>query len=103
MIRYDAVIGPFFMIENPAKTECRLALLNTNTHLTSGVKYGADFLIYLGDPKIVHSSFTLNTDRPISFKLLAGLVRVSSSTKKDTVLYTQDKTAPFLKFSRFFL
>ncbi|KAI5189050.1 hypothetical protein NECID01_0405 [Nematocida sp. AWRm77] len=70
---------------------------------TTGIKYGADFLVYLGCPKEVHSSFTVNTDPSVSFKHLSALVRVSSSTKKETVLCTQDTSVPFVVFTRFFL
>jgi len=76
---------------------------NTEVHVRTGVKYGSDFLVYLGMPSAVHSSFTLTADAELSYKVLSALVRVSSTAKKDAVLYTDTHIARFVRCSRFFL
>lgn len=78
-------------------------LMAEGIHLVPGIKYGADFLAYLNAPTQTHSSFTVNISKEITFRALSGLVRVSSSTRKDAVLYTGDKEVPFAAFSRFSL
>lgn len=79
-------------------------LLKEGAFLTSGVKYGTDFLVYLGEPGSVHSSFTASADETVPFKVLSGLIRVSSSTKKDFVLFSSLKEPHlFTRFRRFFL
>jgi len=85
------------------KERCRKDLESAGARVSSGVKYGSDFLVYLGDPDAVHSSFTVNTDRIVTFKSLSALVRVSATTKKDAVVYIDSSSTPFLKFSRFLL
>lgn len=78
-----------------------LTKLLPNASIRDGIKYGADFLVYLDSPDTVHSSFALSLDYPVSFKMLVALVRVSSSTKKDTVVYTGTPKSPFIQISRF--
>lgn len=92
------------MNEEKRKAELAECFRKDEISLTSGVKYGTDFLVYLGEPGSVHSSFTATSDESISFKTVSALVRVSSSTKKDFVLFTPgEKNSVFTRFKRFFL
>ncbi|EIJ88846.1 hypothetical protein NEPAR06_2245 [Nematocida parisii] len=75
----------------------------SNVYLTSGIKYGTDFLVYLGPPKNFHSSFILNSTAGLDFKTIVALTRISSSTKKDFVTVLYDKTLVFVRFNRFFV
>lgn len=55
--------------------------------LTSGLKYGADYLVYQGDPILVHSCFlalVLPWKQPI--ESLASLCRVGSKVVKSVLL-----------------
>lgn len=55
--------------------------------LTSGLKYGADYLVYQGDPALVHSHYialVLPWQQPI--KSLASLCRVGSKVVKAILL-----------------
>ncbi|EHY66273.1 hypothetical protein NEAUS04_2424 [Nematocida ausubeli] len=85
------------------RDSCKELLSSHSVNLTSGIKYGTDFLAYLGEPGCVHSSFTLNANARMNFQTLAALVRVSSSTKKDFVACTPGQNILFTRFTRFFL
>ena len=55
--------------------------------LTSGLKYGADYLVYRGDPALVHSSYlalVVPWQQPI--KTLQSLCRVGSKVAKAVLL-----------------
>lgn len=55
--------------------------------LTSGLKYGGDYLVYLGDPALVHSHYlavVLPWQQPI--KSLLSLCRVGSKVAKSILL-----------------
>ena len=55
--------------------------------LTSGLKYGADYLVYQGDPTLVHSRFmalVLPWKQPVL--TLASLCRVGSKVAKSVLL-----------------
>ncbi|KAI5172666.1 hypothetical protein NEFER03_1722 [Nematocida sp. LUAm3] len=84
------------------KKKCKEIFEENGATVQSGIKYGADYLVYLDDPKKVHSSFSLSTVFPVTLTHLSALVRVSSSTKKATVIYTGEETVPFIVFQRFF-
>ena len=55
--------------------------------LTSGLKYGADYLVYKGDPALVHSQYlasVLPWKQPI--RTLPSLCRVGSKVVKSLLL-----------------
>ncbi|KAI5181184.1 hypothetical protein NEOKW01_1403 [Nematocida sp. AWRm80] len=89
------------MERKESKIDLENQLKEAGAYTTSGLRYGADYLVYLDDPSKVHSSFTLSIESNPTYKLLAALVRVSSSTKKDTVLATEaSKGHTFIRYSR---
>ncbi len=56
-------------------------------YLTSGLKYGGDFLVYSGDPALTHSSYVaivLPWKQPCS--TLVSLARVAAKVKKNILL-----------------
>ena len=60
--------------------------------LTSGLKYGADYLVYQGDPALVHSCFlamVLPWKQPIA--TLTSLCRVGSKVVKALLLCSVEK------------
>ncbi|KAH9387299.1 uncharacterized protein NEMAJ01_2195 [Nematocida major] len=85
------------------REKCKKSFSKAGARVTSGIKYGTDYLVYLGEPGSVHSLFTLNSEVSASFRALSALVRVSSSAKKDFVMCAPDGEGLFVRFSRFFL
>ena len=59
--------------------------------LTSGLKYGADYLVYQGDPSLVHSCYmalVLPWKQPVT--TLASLCRVGSKVAKSVLLCSEE-------------
>lgn len=75
--------------------------------VTSGIKYGSDLLVYLGDVADVHASASLSVCDRVSFRALSGMVRVTSSVKKDAIIaeFNAEQSCPayFIKCRRFVL
>lgn len=59
-------------------------LRECNYKSSSGLKYGTELLVYSDEVEKVHSSLSVIT-KPVTFRMLSGLVRISSSVKKDLV------------------
>ena len=58
-------------------------------YVTSGVKFGGDFLVYLGDPMRFHSHFIVSAkdrDSPIAPLDVIGMGRLATNVKKTFVL-----------------
>ena len=58
-------------------------------YITDGAKFGADYLLYPGDPLLFHAQFTvriLEHDTPIKPALLAGSARGSHAARKHLLL-----------------
>lgn len=65
-------------------------------YITDGAKFGADHLLYPGDPLLFHAQFTvriLKHDTPIKPALLAGSARGSHSARKHLLLAWVDGSA----------
>ncbi|KAA6419519.1 MAG: tRNA-splicing endonuclease subunit sen34 [Trebouxia sp. A1-2] len=69
-------------------------------YITDGAKFGADYLLYPGDPLLFHAQFTvriLEHDTPIKPALLAGSARGSHAARKHLLLASVDgATASFI-------
>lgn len=69
-------------------------LWNKNYYLTSGAKFGGDFLCYLGDPVKFHACFIvicITSHSKISPKDIITYSRIGSSTRKTVVLATKNE------------
>ncbi|KAI8098098.1 tRNA intron endonuclease [Gilbertella persicaria] len=58
-------------------------------YLTSGIKFGGDFLLYPGDPMCVHSEYivqTVDSEEEIASLELVGMGRLATNVKKTFVL-----------------
>eukprot|EP00963_Diacronema_lutheri_P004985 scaffold363_cov331-Pavlova_lutheri.AAC.106 len=58
-------------------------------HVTSGLKFGADFLAYPGDPALFHAQFIVRVvqdDEPLHVLGLSGCARVAHSARKHLLL-----------------
>ncbi|KAL0049301.1 hypothetical protein WJX82_010782 [Trebouxia sp. C0006] len=65
-------------------------------YITDGAKFGADYLLYPGDPLLFHAQFTvriLEHDTPIKPALLAGSARGSHAARKHLLLASVDGAA----------
>lgn len=69
-------------------------------YITSGAKFGADYLLYPGDPLLFHAQFTvrcLGHHNPIKPALLAGGARGSHAARKHLLLASvNDDAASFI-------
>ena len=57
--------------------------------MTTGIKFGADFLAYPGDPMAYHAGFcvrVVDDETPMRCQLLAGVARMSHGARKNLVL-----------------
>ena len=57
--------------------------------MTSGAKFGADFLAYPGDPMLFHAMYCVRVvppDQPVRPVLLAGAARGSHAARKHLIL-----------------
>ena len=64
-------------------------LMRRGYHTTSGVKFGADYLAYCGDPHLYHARYAvrvLGYDERVSMLAISAGTRVSSGAKKNLVL-----------------
>jgi len=60
-------------------------LKNRNFYVTSGFKYGSDFLVYRDDPNFIHSEYLLyvyTTKQELNLKEIITSERVSLSNRK---------------------
>lgn len=65
-------------------------------YITDGAKFGADYLLYPGDPLLFHAQFTvriLEHETPIKPALLAGSARGSHAARKHLLLASVDGAA----------
>jgi len=61
--------------------------------VTSGAKFGGDFLVYEGDPRTHHASMVVllaSADAGLSGGQLTGMVRLATAVRKTTVLASWD-------------
>lgn len=62
-------------------------------YVTSGCKFGGDYLVYKGDPLLVHASYVLTVvlwKSPIAMLDVVGQGRLAVSVKKSTVIASVD-------------
>uniref|UniRef100_A0A1X7UB42 tRNA-intron lyase n=1 Tax=Amphimedon queenslandica TaxID=400682 RepID=A0A1X7UB42_AMPQE len=70
-------------------------------YITSGLKYGGEYLVYEGDPAIVHSHFIaklLQWDEPISPLSLVQDGRLGGKVKKNTIYCTVNPTTDNVEY-----
>lgn len=63
-------------------------------HVTSGLKFGADFLAYPGDPALFHAQFIVRVvqdDEPLHVLGMSGSARVAHSARKHLLLASIDE------------
>ena len=63
-------------------------------HVTSGLKFGADFLAYPGDPALYHAQFIVRVvqdDEPLHVLGMSGSARVAHSARKHLLLASIDE------------
>jgi hypothetical protein len=83
--------------QGPTHTSCQPPRLHPSPHpaqrcryrLTGGSKFGADYLIYPGDPSLFHAQFCVRLmqfDRPILPSLLSAACRGSHQARKHLIL-----------------
>lgn len=61
--------------------------------LTTGLKYGGDYLVYQGNPRIVHASYiAMVTSWKQNIPSLGAVARVGSKVKKNILLCSVDNT-----------
>ncbi|PVU99868.1 hypothetical protein BB560_005432 [Smittium megazygosporum] len=68
-------------------------LWNKGHYITSGLKFGGDYLVYNGDPFLYHSNFiatVLNYEELLSGHDLVALGRIGTNVKKNRVLCSFD-------------
>lgn len=76
-------------------------------YLTSGRKFGGDFLVYLGDPVTFHASYIVkcveDRDKSMNVTEIVGCGRLGNSVKKKFVFasVTSDKKVSYLTLSWF--
>lgn len=76
-------------LTNPLRTAVYKDLWESGYYVTSGEKFGGDFLVYLGDPICFHAIFIVkcvDSDRTISPTELVAFGRLGVSVKKRAVL-----------------
>lgn len=70
-------------------TVCQVMQCTCRYYITDGAKFGADYLLYPGDPLLFHAQFTvrcLGHHIPIKPALLAGGARGSHAARKHLLL-----------------
>jgi len=73
----------------PAISACHAALWQAGLFLTSGLKFGCDWLAYSGPPDIFHAKYIVSVvdlDREMSPAELSALSRIASKNKKKFLL-----------------
>jgi tRNA-splicing endonuclease subunit Sen34 len=77
-------------------------LKNKGYYITSGFKYGAEFLLYQDDPNFVHSEYILYINKyneDISVKTIIKNERISVSNKKKHLIASIDDSGDIKFFN----
>ena len=93
-----------YIISNPAlsvdicpdTSACHAALWQSGLFLTSGLKFGCDWLAYSGPPDIFHAKYIVSVvdlDRKMSPAELSALSRIASKNKKKFLLLSATRIA----------
>lgn len=73
-------------------------------YVTTGFKYGADFLVYRDDPNFIHSEFMLfiyDSKKQLNVNELIIGERLGVSTKKKFLIASYDETTRTIKYLNF--
>jgi tRNA-intron lyase len=73
-------------------------------YVTTGFKYGADFLVYREDPNFIHSEFMLfiyDSKKELNVNELINGERLGVSTKKKFLIASHDETMGTIKYLNF--
>lgn len=78
------------------RSACHAALWHAGLFLTSGIKYGCDWLAYSGSPEIYHAIyivFVVDIDRQLRASDISSLSRIATKNRKRLMLLSIDNRA----------